>query len=90
MVSLQSRLTSTEPVMDPDHIRGRSGPWTKEQFTILQQSLPALEEFFATRKLDGRDVRLTKWKQDEADRVLQLPAFKELKDGVSFRFMNGL
>jgi hypothetical protein len=73
-------------IVDTSH-RGHVSPWNNEQSAILAASLPAWIKFsFEDNKtLDGRDRILTKWKQDEANRLLGLPVFKALPDGVSHR-----
>jgi hypothetical protein len=75
-----------EILVDTGH-RGHVSPWTAEQLAVLQTSLPSWIKFSFEDNgtLDGRDKKLTKWKQDEANRILRLPEFQFLPEGVSHR-----
>jgi hypothetical protein len=61
------------------------GPWSPEQNAIIFASIPAWSMFALDENgtSDGCDVKLTKWKQHEAERILQQPAFKTLPNNVS-------
>jgi hypothetical protein len=71
-------------IVDTGH-RGQASPWTNEQSAILAASLPAWIKFGFEEngKLNGRDSKLTTWKQEETNRLLKLPEFQTLPEGVS-------
>jgi hypothetical protein len=66
---------------------GRNGPFTSEQIAIIEHSLPKWRAFSLIENVDlgGRGVttKLTEWKQKEAKRILALPEFVSLPEGVS-------
>jgi hypothetical protein len=73
-----------EIIVDANH-RGHVSPWSDAQSAVLVASLPAWIKFsFEEHKtLEGRDRILTKWKQNEANRILKLPEFQVLPEKVS-------
>jgi hypothetical protein len=66
---------------------GRNGPFTNEQNAIIEQSFPKWHKFSLIENVDegGRGIttKLTEWKQNEAKRIMKLPEFEELPEGVS-------
>jgi len=64
---------------------GRQSSWTKDQQAIIDNSLPAWYKFalIDNKNKKGRDAIFTKWKQEEADRILNMAAFNQLPSGVS-------
>jgi hypothetical protein len=71
-------------IVETSH-RGQASPWTADQSAILASSLPSWIKFafHENGHLDGRSRILTEWKQDETDRLLKLPQFAVLPEGVS-------
>jgi hypothetical protein len=66
-------------------IVGQPGPWMKDQLCILDQSVSAWHEFSLVKHkdLEGRDTTFTKWKKNEANRILSLRNFGNIPAGVS-------
>jgi hypothetical protein len=66
---------------------GRKGPFTKEQNKLIEQSFTDWHEFSLVKNPqdEGRGPagKLTKWKQQEAEKILQDPLFEELPADVS-------
>jgi hypothetical protein len=64
---------------------GRPKPWNKKQQQIIDSSLPQWHDFALVQNehIDGRDLKFIRWKKMEADRILQLPEFAPLPEGVS-------
>lgn len=55
---------------------GRPGRWGKDQLAIIDHSVSQWHIFsVANKNVSGRNTVLTKWKKNEADRILQLPEF---------------
>jgi hypothetical protein len=86
MTTLQTTLEG-EVILDSKHMRrGRASPWSTAQLAIIEAALPRWLEFSINENgsLEGRDLRLTNWKKTEAERILKLPEFETLPDGVSW------
>jgi hypothetical protein len=72
----------------PKHPKGgRNGPFTSDQNAIIESSFPKWRQFSLIDNVDlgGRGIttKLTEWKQKEAKRILALPEFESLPEGVS-------
>jgi hypothetical protein len=68
---------------------GRHGRWTDEQLHVIESiHLPRWQRYaFAEVKdtagnAQSRQRLLTRWKQDEAEAILQKPEFSTLPEGV--------
>jgi hypothetical protein len=76
------------PSSKPGNGGGRQGRWTDEQLRIIESvHLPRWHEFaFVENKNTPARTRqkvFTRWKQDEAETILQKPEFSILPDDVS-------
>lgn len=69
-------------------IGGRASPWSKVQQDIIEQLIPAWHDFSLVKHKDkeGRDPVLTKWKKNEANKILLKTEFTVLPSGVSSSF----